>query len=62
MARAVGLEPKQMCFVSPKEGEAANILLVHMVKGGGRQLTLLDPLFVYEKDGGYTEKLKECYR
>lgn len=62
MARAVGLEPKEMCFVSPKEGEAANILLVHMVKGGGRQLTLLDPLFVYEKDGGYTEKLKECYR
>lgn len=62
MSRAAGLEPKEMCFVSPVEGEAANILLVHMVKGGGRQLKLLEPLFIYEKDGNYTEKLKECYR
>ena len=51
-----------MCFVSPNREAAANILLIHMVKGGGRQLTMLEPLFVYEKDGSYTEKLKECYR
>ena len=62
MAREAGLEPKEMCFVSPDCETAANILLVHMVKGGGRQLTLLDPLFVYEKDGSYSEKIKECYR
>lgn len=62
MARAAGLEPKEMCFVSPNRDAKANILLVHMVKGGGRQLKLLDPLFVYEKDGSYTEKIKECYR
>lgn len=62
MARDAGLEPKEMCFVSPDREAAANILLVHMVKGGGRQLRMLDPLFIYEKDGSYTEKLKECYR
>ena len=62
MARDAGLETKEMCFVSPNREAAANILLVHMVKGGGRQLTMLEPLFVYEKDGSYTEKLKECYR
>lgn len=62
MARDAGLEPKEMCFVRPNRDAAANILLVHMVKGGGRQLTLMEPLFVYEKDGSYTEKIKECYR
>ena len=62
MARKAGLEPKEMCFVSPDRETAANILMVHMVKGGGRQLTLLDPLCVYEKDGCYSEKIKECYR
>lgn len=62
MAREVGLEPKELCFVSPDRDAAANILLVHMVKGGGRQLTILEPLFVYESDGSYTEKLRECYR
>ena len=62
MARAAGLEPKEMCFVSPNRESAPNILLVHMVKGAGRQLTLLEPLFVYEENGSYTEKLKECYR
>ena len=51
-----------MCFVSPNRESAPNILLVHMVKGAGRQLTLLEPLFVYEENGSYTEKLKECYR
>ena len=62
MAREAGLEPKELCFVSPSRDAAANILLVHMVKGGGRQLTVLEPLFVYESDGSYTEKLRECYR
>lgn len=62
MARAAGLEPKEMCFVGPNRESAPNILLVHMVKGAGRQLTLLEPLFVYEENGSYTEKLKECYR
>ena len=62
MARKAGLEPKEMCFVSPNCNAAANIVLVHMVKGGGKQLKVLDPLFVYDARGGYTEKLKECYR
>ena len=62
MSRAAGLEPKEMRFVSPNCNAAANIVLVHMVKGGGKQLKVLDPLFVYDARGGYTEKLKECYR
>ena len=62
MARTAGLEPKEMCFISAGRESAANIILVHMVKGGGRQLKVLDPVYVYEADGRYTEKIKECYR
>jgi len=61
LGRKYGLEPKDMCFVSPNGETAPNIILVHLVKGGGRQLKVLDPLYVYNMDGTYTDKLRECY-
>ena len=60
--RAFGLEPKELCFVSPKEGEVPNIMLVHMIKGGGPELRLLRPLYIYDETGNYTEELRACYR
>lgn len=60
-AREYGLEPKELCFVSPNVNRAANILLVHCVKGGGKQLRIIDPLYVYEETGEYTESLRKCY-
>lgn len=60
-ARQYGLEPKRLCFVSPNVKKAPNIILVHCVKGGGRELRLLDPLYVYREDGSYTEELRSCY-
>ncbi len=60
--RVFGLEPKELCFVSPKEGEIPNIMLVHMIKGGGPELRLLRPLYIYDEAGNYTEELRACYR
>ena len=60
-ARQYGLEPKRLCFVSPNVEKAPNIILVHCVKGGGRELRLLDPRYVYKEDGSYTEELRSCY-
>lgn len=60
--RQHGLEVKTLRFVSPTPGAAANILLVHMVKGGGREARLLAPLAVHDKYGGYTEELQQAYR
>lgn len=60
-ARQYGLEPKRLCFVSPNVKKAPNIILVHCVKGGGRELRLLEPLYVYKEDGSYTEELRSCY-
>lgn len=61
-ARAYGLEPKELCFVSPDCRRTPNIILVHCVKGAGRQLRILEPLYVYNKDGSYTEELRKCYK
>lgn len=60
--REFGLEPKDMCFVSPNIEEIPNILLVHMVKGGGKELKFQKPLSVYNKDGSYTQQLLEAYK
>lgn len=60
-ARENHLEPKELRFVSPNVRKAPNIVLVHCVKDGGRELKILDPLFVYDEDGNYTEELRKCY-
>lgn len=60
--REFGLEPKDMCFVSPSAEEIPNILLVHMVKGGGKELKFQKPLSVYNEDGSYTQQLLEAYK
>ena len=60
--REHGLEPKDMCFVSPTADSVPNILLVHFVKGGGKELKFHKPLAVYNKNGEYTEELLEAYK
>ncbi len=56
------LEPKELRFVCPREGEIPNIVLVRCVKNGGRELKLLPPLYVYEKEGrGYSEEIQRIY-
>lgn len=62
LGRQYGLEPKEMCFVSPNVNKKANILLVHFVKGGGREMKMMDPLYVYDLDGDYTDKLRAAYK
>jgi tRNA1Val (adenine37-N6)-methyltransferase len=61
MARQVGLEPKTLRMVSPKPGETPNILLVQLMKGGGKELKILPDLAVYQEDGGYTDEILSIY-
>lgn len=62
LGRGCGLEVKELQFVSPTRDAPPNILLVHMVKGGGREVKLLPPLAVYDEKGEYTPQLLETYR
>ena len=59
--REHALEPKQMRFVSPREGEIPNMVLLHCIKGGGRELRLMPTLCVHTMDGGYTSEILDIY-
>lgn len=59
--RKYGLEPKDMRYVVPRKGEVPNIVLIHCVAGGGRELKMMKELCVYEADGRYTEEIMRIY-
>jgi len=58
---AHSIEPKEMRFVSPNANKAPNIILIHGIKGGRRSLRILDPLFIYNIDGGYSKEIHRIY-
>ncbi len=60
-SRKYRLEPKAIRLVLPREGEEANIVLIHMVKNGGADLSVLPPLVIHEQNGGFTMELEEAY-
>lgn len=59
--RKYGLEPKDIRFVSPRKGEIPNIVLIHCVAGGGRELKYMEELAVYGEDGKYSDEIEEIY-
>ena len=59
--RNAGIEPKEMQFVVPKEGKAANIVLIHGIKGAGAELKMLPQINVHTTDGGYTDEILKYY-
>ena len=59
--RSCGIEPKTMQFVAPQKGKAANIVLIHGIKGARPELHMLPDLAVHTEDGGYTDELLKLY-
>ncbi|GMT46786.1 MAG: SAM-dependent methyltransferase [bacterium] len=55
------LEPKRIRFVHPDDNSEATMVLIEAIKGGGVELKVEKPLFVYEKDGLYTEEMAALY-
>ncbi|MEG0919723.1 MAG: tRNA1(Val) (adenine(37)-N6)-methyltransferase [Anaerovoracaceae bacterium] len=60
-AREFKLEPKLIQFVSPKQGEIPNIVLIQFVKNGGKELRYLEELKVYGTQGEYSDEIKKIY-
>lgn len=54
------LEPKGIRFVSSRQGEIPNILLIHCVKYGNPELKFMKNLNIYEGTE-YSEEIKEIY-
>ena len=59
--RRYRLEPKTIRFVVPEAGQAPNIVLVHCVLGGGRELKYLPELAVYDGHGSYSQEIQKIY-
>lgn len=62
LCRKYRLEPKDMRLVVPREGEKPNILLLHCVLGGGRELKVHPQLAVYSGNGTYSPQVEKIYR
>jgi tRNA1Val (adenine37-N6)-methyltransferase len=59
--RSSGLEPKRVQFVHSNASEDAKLVLAEAVKGGRKELKILEPLFVYDLKGHYTAQMEEIY-
>ncbi len=59
--RSVRLEPKRIRFVHPHLNSPANMVLIEAVKDGGAELTVHNPLIVYQENENYTDELMNIY-
>jgi tRNA1Val (adenine37-N6)-methyltransferase len=60
--RAAKMEPKRLRMVHSKPGSRGDFILVEGVKGGGEELAVLPPLFIYKEGKGYSEELEALFR
>lgn len=59
--RKHGLEPKDMRLVTPRRGEIPNLVMVHCVLRGGRELKVYEELAIRNADGSYTAGINAVY-
>jgi tRNA1Val (adenine37-N6)-methyltransferase len=55
------LEPKTLRMIHAREGAEAQLAVVHAIKGGGEELTVLKPLYIYNLQGRYTPEMEQLY-
>jgi len=60
--RKRGIEPKRMRTVHSRQGEAAKLVLLEGIKGGGVEMEIMPPLYIYGNDGGYTAEVEAMYK
>jgi len=59
--RNKGIEPKRIRFVHPSIGKRPNLLLIEETRGGNKELKFMDPLYIYDEKGEYTEEIHRIY-
>lgn len=53
--------PKRIRFIHPYVNKKPTMLLIEAAKFGGDFLTIEEPLYIYNKDGSYTEEILKIY-
>ena len=56
-----GFTIKKIRFVYPNFYKNSDLMLIECVKGGKAGLKMLNPLFVYDKDGNYNIEVKSMF-
>jgi tRNA1Val (adenine37-N6)-methyltransferase len=59
--RDAGIEPKEMQLVVPRAGERPNLVLVHGVRGAGRDIRVLPEIAVHGSGDECTELVERIY-
>ena len=59
--RTYQIEPKKIYFIYSKLDKAAQTIVVEGRKGGNQGLEIQPPFYIYNKDGTYTEEMREIY-
>jgi tRNA1Val (adenine37-N6)-methyltransferase len=59
--RSTGIEPKRIRFVHPSIGKRPNLLLIEGARGGNKELKFMDPLYIHDEKGEYTEEIHRIY-
>ncbi|MEA3470319.1 MAG: methyltransferase, partial [Thermodesulfobacteriota bacterium] len=60
--RKMALEPKRIRMVHSNNGSKAEFILAEGIKGGGEELHIMPPLFIYNDDGAYSEEMEDIFR
>ncbi|MBO4626943.1 MAG: tRNA1(Val) (adenine(37)-N6)-methyltransferase [Lachnospiraceae bacterium] len=60
-AAKYNLEPKRMRLVYPYKDREPNMVLIGFVRGGRPRIEVEKPLILWEREGEYTEEVKESY-
>jgi tRNA1Val (adenine37-N6)-methyltransferase len=60
--RKMALEPKRIRMVHSNNCSRAQFILAEGIKGGGEELHIMPPLFIYNDGGSYSEEMEEIFR
>lgn len=55
------IEPKKIQFVYSKQNVESNIILVEGVKNGKPGVKVMNPLYIYDESGNYTEQILKYF-
>lgn len=61
LCRKYKLEPKKIRFIHPNRNKKPNLLLLKCIKAAKSELKFLNPLYVYNQEGDYTDEIYEIY-
>lgn len=55
------IEPKRIRFVHSAIGKKPHLLLIEGMKGGKPELKFMEPLYIYDEKGEYTQEIHDIY-